>query len=118
MREFRFRVWDEQDKKMSQVVSLDEIVSSMPEELFGKYLFHPYKWQQYTGLHDKNDKEIYEGDIVIDSTDITNGQRKWIIAWDRGGFEMQTEYLIRMLRDGNGLQVIGNIYSNPELLEA
>ena len=112
MREFRFRVWDEQDKKMSQVVSLDEIVSSMPEELFGKYLLHPYKWQQYTGLHDKNDKEIYESDILrfenlpdLDIVEATDG------GWN--------PFIDSMETDGAWhYEVLGNIYSNHEFLEA
>ncbi|RVU61195.1 hypothetical protein BM74_27355 [Bacillus thuringiensis] len=65
---------------------------------------------QYTGLKDKNGKEIYEADIVID----TNG--------DSGQVVFSNGMFVRRVNGewGQNLQsyheVIGNIYENPELL--
>lgn len=78
---------------------------------------------QFTGLHDKNRKEIYEGDIVsidfgIDDPDIsqvkfTDGG--FVVEADFGDYDMTTiGWAINM---ADGVEVIGNIHENPELME-
>lgn len=67
---------------------------------------------EYTGLHDKNGKEIYEGDIV-------KRTKAWEVLW------MGYGWWLRNIKDGASFplgryevyEVIGNIYENPELLE-
>ena len=72
---------------------------------------------QYTGLKDKNGKEIYEGDIVY----IIPEDEKGIVKWDKETVGYIVEYcdIITNFDNwyGKDLEVIGNIYDNPELLE-
>ena len=72
---------------------------------------------EYTGLKDKNDKEIYEGDIVAikgfdDKEDTTYEVEMRCGCW------MACNELYWDAKDENfeKFEVIGNIYSNPELL--
>ena len=66
--------------------------------------------EQFTGLHDKKGKEIYEGDIV------TDGVGKFKIVYDLklAGYQ---PYCIFRDEPENYCEVIGSIYENPELLE-
>ena len=72
---------------------------------------------QYTGIRDRNEKQIFEGDIV----DIFKNEERGVIQWD----EDTARFVISMsgvVADfdnywGKDLEVIGNIYDNPDLCE-
>lgn len=125
------------DKKIFNVIDIwrfDDEISNVFVE--GEYtIFASYcniKLLQYTGLKDKNNKEIYEGDI-IDINQTVNGCNLFAVMWDEISFGARYwvnntigrkyEYDIIELLDVNvneydkEIEVIGNIYENKELLE-
>lgn len=74
---------------------------------------------QYTGLHDKNGKEIYEGDIVKYRD--SRGQHIEKVIFDKGCFYAGMHWgsstrVAPKLINTRITEVIGNIYDNPELL--
>lgn len=117
MRELKFRVWCEERKEMLPIQRHSfKTNKSMPYGWNMQYEFDAI--MQYTGLKDKNDKEIYEGDIVIayneDCDTICKGQIVWD-KWECGFCIKGAEpTFIGWYPE---LEVIGNIYENPELLK-
>jgi hypothetical protein len=73
---------------------------------------------QYTGLHDKNGREIYEGDIV----EIHHGYSipSGVVYWneDIAGFGVKNDLYHNYVELDTVKEVIGNIYENKELLNA
>jgi len=77
---------------------------------------HPDSVGQYTGLKDKNGKEIYDGDIFRDNdTFIWQVYNEDGMFMARGGEYGLSEILIEFVTEH--CEIIGNIYENPELLE-
>ena len=72
--------------------------------------------RQYTGLKDKHKKEIYEGDIMLDKNSVV-----WIVSFGVGSFvattmgETDCDSLYSVI--DKEVEVIGNIYDNPELIK-
>lgn len=126
MREVKFRAWHTEKKKMYEMAKVDlwgdpdqttcDLVSMdcEDEQLFDIYL-HEVIIMQYTGLKDKNGKEIYEGDILQYRSvyDEDGKTRIGEVEFADGMFTIKG--VIKFL--GRDCEVLGNIYENPELLQ-
>ena len=113
MREIKFRAWDNELNEVfySKIEQYDDSLSFR----FKHFETDEPIYMQYTGLKDKNGKEIYEGDIVIVGQKETPAE----VIFENGCFYTPAGISRYRLGGWNkeSLEVIGNIYENPELLE-
>lgn len=99
------RDWDEADYYEENPVYKPVFIEVVPKTV-----------GQYTGLTDKNGTRIFEDDIV---DILTENEEIGVIAYDEGGFVVNADgFCVDFHANINGtdLEVIGNIYDNPELL--
>ena len=129
MREIKFRLWDKENKKMILRDSLytyfigllgdigrHDVCGNATYNNGHKFYSEQFEIMQYTGLKDKNGKEIYEGDITKDPDG-----NVFKVVWNKGAtsFELQNKILhfLFVQRYIDMFEVIGNIHDNPELLD-
>ena len=123
-REIKFRAWLKEENKMVNVETMDFTDKSMQylekNEIIDAYLLRTtfledIELMQYTGIKDKNDVEIYEGDIIICKY---GPEIMMEVKWVDEGFRTLGKYngdnYVGYVK--NSAEVIGNIYENPELL--
>lgn len=108
MRDIKFRAWDKQFKEM---IDLPFPPRSAWFEKDGEGGPDDFEIMQYTGLKDKNGKEIYEGDILTCEGEKDNR----VVAFDRASFFVLGIPLFNVVEDF--IEVIGNIYENQELVK-
>lgn len=130
MRELKFRVWDI-DCHRFEYFEIGE-----NDDCYGMFRVAANKFgsivEQFTGLEDKNGKEIYEGDIVnavgigiAQVIDSPSGE--WMLYYKREPDEIKNDFACVVPKNKpSGLwkttltsyiEIVGNIHENPELLE-
>ena len=122
MREIKFRAFVSKESRFNSIVGMikGEHIKTMLNPKFTK-IYGEHCWDetglilmQFTGLKDKNGKEIYESDICTERNNnckisFVNGA--FIPEWVNRGY---SNYSLNY--HCSKLEVIGNIYENPELL--
>ena len=153
MREIKFRAWlnnypnrEEFNNKMypvtyidfiNQLFGINDIHTPIDKQIIENENFDiegsPFSMHfsegvlmQYTGLKDKNGKEIYEGDIIkmTEGLNVNDWPTEGEIVYNVSSFVMRTFlkedmilHLSLNLHDGTKFEIIGNVFENPELLK-
>lgn len=123
----KFKVWDKHIGEMFSVGIIDYTIRSVyvkqPNGFYSERDFDRVELLQFTGLKDKTGKEVYEGDIVrfyddydeeyIASVVFIDCLGAYGVKWDgfQSSFDEINEYYSK------DIEVIGNIWQTPELLE-
>ena len=93
-----------------------DILEEIDESIYPEWwvVVEPKSVGQYTGLKDKNGREIYEGDIVRHATD----EGVYKVIFEDGGFYVKNlfEYDFQTINE-YPLEIIGNIFEHKDLLE-
>ena len=126
-REIKFRAWLKEKKEMIDNARPDFFCKQLNylrgnsaggQDVLGVST-EDIELMQYTGLKDKNNKEIYEGDVLSNGND----EKPYKVIFENGSFRAEFEgdfeeysfYLIDIV--AQHCEIVGNIYENPELLK-
>ena len=128
MREHKYKAWDTVKKVMYSAEELGQDQETLSADGRGFVNVHGASTRlsqfhshllplEYTGLKDKNEKEIYEGDII---RSVLPGNpelvKNFVIKWEYN--ETSGDIGFNVLLRAENREVIGNIHENPELLES
>ncbi len=143
MREFKFRIWHKKENRWLDPWAEEDPILSLKDYGDGCEVFTYNRErkshdnldclmtdvviQQYTGLKDRDDKEIYEGDIVLyphksgGGFSLNEEKVDWVqceVKWKAGGLAAYWGYNDSNIATFNNKNfiVVGNIFENPELL--
>ena len=122
MRTIKFRAWDKVNNRFIWLFSesvlgniFSQSHSDEPQDVRQGRLFNrsdsEYELSQFTGLYDRNGKEVYEGDILcFPQYEGTKNQIRWVVQWNEKGARW-SDWSPR-----EEAVIIGNLYQNPELV--
>ena len=136
MRKIKFRAWHKDKKLMLNVIAINFELLQITTDIANKKIYPDldYWWKETdipfseiefmesTGLFDKNGFEIFEGDIVENTTQRVYLGHMFEVSWNCGYACFQLlnggkSSNVPLIQDFMSYEVVGNIYENPELLE-
>jgi hypothetical protein len=109
MREIKFRAWDK--KKMHYFNPFNQSTEFMRNNFDGRN-----EIMQFTGLQDKNGKDIFEGDVVSHYPHWCDGRTKTEVKYDDEIAEFRPFGSSDWALEAKDCEVIGNVFDNPDLL--
>ncbi|WP_457641412.1 YopX family protein [Persephonella sp.] len=117
MREIKFRAWLKETKEMIEVDDIRFLKPLTINTTSAWRLEDEIVLMQYTGLKDRNVREIYEGDILQ-----RNNGSKYVVVFENGCFKLKpigkhSEISTIAYAKHEPIEIIGNIYENPDLLK-
>lgn len=122
MREIKFRAWDMNDNSWANYSEESARYKRGIAEFFeSKQPFYRFNrgdivLMQFTGIKDKNGKEIYEGDILKPLSPLKGKPHE--VKWESAAFVIGASFVLGLPPfQSNNFEVIGNIYESPDLLE-
>ena len=123
----KFRAWDSVEKKFVEhfFITDNGLICNMEKPTSDCKLLIPIEkseliLMQSTGLKDKNDKEIFEGDIVKMSKDVYSEPTYYEVVRYRGGaYRLESkQHGCELWLRHTDCEIVGNVYENKELLDA
>ncbi len=119
MREIKFRAWNKLcDCKQCVAIPHERLLATRYGDGRCFLADEDLIIEQFTGLHDKNGKEIYEGDVVCFSREMSRFKKQvrwddYLLCWEFGS----RGYVGNLYEEEiNSMEIIGNIHENPELI--
>ncbi len=119
MNEIKFRAWSKRYEYIFEVTKIE-----FEKIIYGDKPETSFRWNtceliQFTGLKDKNGKEIFEGDIVelgLQQVEDKILKSRVVVKYKKYGFYPFVDFNDWTIKEEKLIEVIGNIYENSELL--
>jgi len=120
MREIKFRAWDKENKEMiypsNEITLSGEFNGEQYEQVVPAWSYSETSeriFMQYTGLKDKNGREIFESDILRLKRKIEGYPKNPIVSWASGRWGLQNQ------KGNKNFEIHGSLFDedNPEILD-